>query len=331
MRWLVPMLAALAVPATAEEPAHFLFAGGGPVEEIAPLLARSDIAGVQVVYTWRALEPEEGRYEFSAIERDLAAAEAAGKPLFVQVQDRFFLPTARHLPEYLLTEPQYEGGLARQADNPGEGKPVATGWGAKQWNPALRGRFQALLAALADQFDGRVIGINLPETAFDPLDAAADGFGCDAYFEAELDNARFARRAFRTSAVVQYVNFWPCEWNNDRGYMERFFAAAVADGIGVGGPDIVPWRPGQMANAYPFINRHKDAVPIVAMAVQEPTLTYTNPATGRPFTREEIVTFARDYLGADVVFWTAQAPWLREENSAAPAARPAADGSADSQ
>ena len=47
------------------------------------------------------------------------------------------------------------------------------------------------------------------------------------------------------------------------------------------------------------------------MAVQEPTLTYTNPATGKPFTREEIVAFARDYLGVDIVFWTAEAPWLQ--------------------
>jgi hypothetical protein len=313
--WAYALGALCAVPggaALAQDPADFVFAGGGPVEEVAPLLARPDIAGVQVVYSWRSLEPEEGRYDFSAIESDLAAAEAAGRKLFVQVQDRFFLPTARHLPDYLLQEPQYQGGLARQADNPGEGKPVATGWAAKQWNPALRARFQALLAALAERFDGRVFGVNLPETAFDPLDAEADGFDCDAYFAAELENARFARRMFRRSHVVQYVNFWPCEWKNDRGYMERFFAAAVAEGIGIGGPDIVPWRPGQMANAYPFLNRHKDALPLVAMAVQEPTLTYINPATSRPFTRAEIVAFARDYLGVDIVFWTAEAPWLRQ-------------------
>jgi hypothetical protein len=306
---------AFASPGLAREdtPDDFVFAGGSAAEEVEALLARSDIGGVQIVYTWKALEPEEGRYDFSAIERDLKVTDALGKKLFVQVQDRFFLPTARHLPQYLLTEPQYAGGLARQADNPGEGKPVATGWSAKQWNPALRTRFQALLAALAERFDRRVFGVNLPETAFDPLDAESDGFDCDAYFAAELDNARFARDVFRQSHVVQYVNFWPCEWNNDRGYMERFFAAAVAEGIGIGGPDIVPWRPGQMANAYPFLNRHQAELPMVAMAVQEPTLTYTNPRTGKPFTRAEIVDFAREYLGVDIVFWTAEAPWLQPE------------------
>ena len=33
------------------------------------------------------------------------------------------------------------------------------------------------------------------------------------------------------------------------------------------------------------------------MAIQEPTLTYTNPQTKKEFTREEFIAFARDYLG----------------------------------
>lgn len=308
---LMPMPPLLAGTRANEEPRNFVFAGGGPAADVKALLARPDIGGVQIVYSWKSLEPEEGRYDFSAIERDLAMTEAAGKDLFVQVQDRFFLPDARNVPAYILSQARYGGGLARQADNPGEGRPVATGWAAKQWNPAVRERFQALLAALARRFDGRVFGLNLPETAIDLLDGEGEGFECDAYFEAELENAAFARAAFRRSHVVQYVNFWPCEWNNDRRYMERFFAAAVERGIGVGGPDVVPWRRGQMANSYPFFNRHEAELPLVAMAVQEPTLTYTDPETGERFTRAEIVAFARDYLGVDIIFWTPEAPWLK--------------------
>ena len=312
-RFALARLLASAWPAHASDaqPSDFVFAGGSAAEEVRELLARPDIDGVQIVYSWKSLEPEEGRYDFSAIERDLAVTDAAGKKLFVQVQDRFFLPAARNLPGYILSQPPYEGGLARQADNPGEGRPVATGWAAKQWNPAVRARFQALLAALAERFDGRVFGVNLPETAIDLLDAEDEHFDCDAYFEAELANAAFARAAFRRSHVVQYLNFWPCEWNNDQGYMERFFAAAIERGIGAGGPDIVPWRRGQMANSYPFFNRHKAELPLIAMAVQEPTLTYSNPETGKAFTREEIVAFARDYLGVEVIFWTPEAPWLK--------------------
>src|SRR5690606_7994777 len=113
--------------------------------------------------------------------------------------------------------------------------------------------------------------------------------------------------------VVQYVNFWPCEWEDDRQYMSRTFAFAADRGVGLGGPDIVPWRQGQMKNAYPFFHRYRGRLPLVAMAVQEPTLIYRNPETGRPFTREQIVAFARDYLGVDIIFWTLSAPWLNAQ------------------
>ena len=291
------------------DPRNFLFIGGDRVADHAQLLARPDLEGVQVVYPWRALEPEEGAYDFSAIEADLTEADRLGVKLFAQIQDRFFLPEARLLPRYLLDEPEYEGGLARQYDNPGEGEPVAQGWAAKQWNGALRARFQALLAALAEQFDGRLYGLNLPETAVDLAGTDAT-FTCDAYFDAELENMAAARAAFARTYVVQYVNFWPCEWNNDQNYMERAFALAAEQGIGLGGPDIVPFRPGQMKNSYPLFNRYRGQLPIDAMAVQEPTLAYTNPNTGERYTRAEFVDYARDDLGVDVIFWTAEAPWL---------------------
>ena len=297
-------------PSTGVPPSNFIFAGDA--DGVAPLLARPDIGGIQIVYSWRQLEPEKGRYDFSAIEADLALAGKYGKHLFVQLQDRFFLATHRNLPDYLLSDAEYGGGLARQFDNPGEGRPVAAGWVARQWDPDVRARFQALIAALAQRFDGRIHGINLPETAIDlDPDAKDPGFSCDAYVDAELENIAFAREAFAQSHVVQYVNFWPCEWNNDKGYMARMFALAREKGIGLGGPDIVPWRRGQMKNAYPFFNRDKHALPLIAMAVQEPTLTYTNPETGKPFTRDEFLSFARDYLGVDIIFWSASADWLR--------------------
>lgn len=297
--------------ATASELRHFLYTGSDELTKIEPLLQRSDIEGVQTVYSWKSLEPEPGRYDFSGIERDLAYLQQRKKQLFVQVQDRFFLPTARHIPSYLLTDPAYGGGLVRQSDD-SEVNPGGSGWVAQQWNPALRQRFQALLTALAKQFDGRILGINLPETAID-IDRKRDKtrFSCDGYFNATLENMRFARQQFHRSAVVQYVNFWPCEWDNDHQYMSRTFATAAQEGIGLGGPDIVPWKKAQMKNAYPFFHQYKGKLPLVAMAVQEPTLRYVNPKTGKPFTRDQFVSFAKDYLGVDVIFWSVDSPWLR--------------------
>ena len=308
---LILSLAWAGAAASGREPHHFIYSGSDELTQIAPLLERPDIEGVQIVYSWKQLEPEQGGYDFSVIERDLAFLEQRDKKLFVQLQDRFFLPTARHIPAYLLTEPAYGGGLVRQSDD-SEVNPGGSGWVAQQWNPALRERFQALLSALAKQFDGRIIGVNLPETAID-IDRKRDktGFSCDRYFNATLQTMRYARQQFQHSAVVQYVNFWPCEWDNDHKYMSRVFAAAAQDGIGLGGPDIVPWKKAQMKNAYPFFHRYKGKLPLVAMAVQEPTLRYINPKTGEPFSRDEFVAFAKDYLGVDVIFWSVDAPWLK--------------------
>jgi len=201
--------------ANAADPANYLFLGGDDLASHQSFLARADIAGARRVYTWRSLEPKEDEYDFSAIERDLTLADRLHKKLFVQVQDRFFRADVRNAPDYLLNNPQYDGGLAAQFDNPGEGKAQASGWVAKQWNPAVRERFQALLKALAARFDGRVAGVNLPETAADLTPSAnAGGFTCDSYFDGELANAAYARQVFTHSAVVHYVNFWPCEWND---------------------------------------------------------------------------------------------------------------------
>jgi hypothetical protein len=304
------LLLLCATSATAAEPQNFLFVGS-ELAEHTRLLERPDIAGAQVVYSWKALESAEGQYDFSAIETDLALTERTHKKLFLQIQDRFFEPQHRNIPRYLLEDPKYGGGLAPQRDNPGENQPEGSGWVSMQWNPNVRARFQALLTALAARFDGRVYGINLPESAAD-IDEEKDstGFSCDGYFAAELENIRHARRVFRKSHVVQYVNFWPCGWNDEHGYFTRFFEIAAREKIGAGGPDIVPHRPAQMKNAYPFLNRYKGRLSLVAMAVQEPTLTYTNPQTHRKFTREEFVAFARDYLGVDVIFWSPASPWL---------------------
>jgi hypothetical protein len=315
MRSALLAIAALlaAVPASAAdraEPTNFIFAGGGSADEIADLLRRPDIEGVQMIYNWRQLEPREDEYDFSKIERDLAVAEALDKTLWIQLQDRFFYATSRHLPDYILSQPQYEGGLQAQVTFVAEGEPKGAAWVAKQWNAALRARFQALVAALAARFDGRIAGFNFDETAID-LGDDTSRFDCDGYFAAELENARFARAAFRRSPVVQYVNFWPCQWGDTRGYFSRFFAAAATDGIGLGGPDIVPWKQVQMKNAYPFFHDYRGKLALVAMAVQEPTLTYINPDSGKPFTRAEFVAFATGYLGVGIIFWSKDTPWLK--------------------
>jgi hypothetical protein len=310
MKWLIGIVAAcLALPAAAQ-PQNFVYLGQDELGLNLPILDRSDIAGAQVMYVWSNLEPEKGAYDFSMIEHDLALAKARGKAIYIEVLDRFFQPKARYLPKYMLDGPEYGGGLAWQ----GSDKPHNwSGWVARQWDSQVRARFQALLKALARQFDGRIAGIILTETAASvDKEKPPEGWSCEGYFEAEKANALAARRAFKRSHVVQYANFWPCSSYDDPATMRRFFEFAVANRIGVGGPDIVPWAKGQMLASYAFIRVFEDRLPIVAMAIQEPTLEYVNPETGKPFTRREFGRFAQVYLRADVIFWSKDSPWLKE-------------------
>src|SRR6185369_4433796 len=55
-------------PAGAAAPQNYLFAGSIELESIEPLITRREIAGVQVVYSWKSLEKGKDAYDFSRIE-----------------------------------------------------------------------------------------------------------------------------------------------------------------------------------------------------------------------------------------------------------------------
>lgn len=70
---------ALSLSSLAKTPENFIYTSSGDLDAAFPLVARSDIGGVQIVYNWRLLEPEKDSYDFSRIEQDLARVKAAGK------------------------------------------------------------------------------------------------------------------------------------------------------------------------------------------------------------------------------------------------------------
>ena len=90
---------AVTLPLFASTPENFIYTSSGDLDAAAAFIARRDIGGAQIVYNWRALEPEKDRYDFSPIERDLARLKASDKKLFIQIQDRFFEKDARYVPE----------------------------------------------------------------------------------------------------------------------------------------------------------------------------------------------------------------------------------------
>jgi len=71
-------------------------------------------------YSWRELEQGKDGYDFSAIEHDLKLLTSKGKKLFIQLQDATFDPAVINIPRYLLEDPRYNGGAAKQYSVPDE-------------------------------------------------------------------------------------------------------------------------------------------------------------------------------------------------------------------
>jgi hypothetical protein len=277
-------------------------------------LATPRFEGAQVRYAWRQLEPGRDEYDFSLIREDLDLLTRHGKKLWIQLQDVSFSEQYILVPKYLLADSAFHGGVARQYSNPSN---AGGGWVARRWDPAVQRRLDALFAALGKEFDGRIVGINLAETSieFGKDDAHAPaGFTPSGYVTAIIDNMAALKRAFPKSIVEQYVNFMPGEWRPDvnRGYLDSVYAAARRMGVAVGGPDVLPHRPGQLGSSYPLIRASRGIVPI-GMAVQDGNLAELNRVTGKRVTAEELLAFATGYLGANYMFWGIEEPYFTTE------------------
>lgn len=269
--------------------------------------------GAHIMYWWKKLEPEKDSYDFSEIREDLKFLQSKGKKLFIQLQDSTFSEDRIFVPKYLLQDPAYHGGANRQYDD--HDKPA--GWVSRRWDPAVRERFQKLMAALGKEFDGKIEGINLPETAFDlgePIPMIPPGFTYTAYRDGILANMKALKKAFPKSVTIQYANFMPGEWlpDNDRSLLRSVYQYAKRVGVGVGGPDLLPHKRPQMNHAYKFIRESNGAVPVL-IAVQDGNYSHVDPETSRQVTVQELAAFAKDYLKADYVSWCMEEPFFSRD------------------
>ncbi len=272
--------------------------------------------GAQLKYTWSELEPEKDRYHFDEIRKNLSVLSKHKKGLVIQIQDLTFALQWKYVPSYILTDPEYHGGVALHYLGEGDAA-VPEGWIARRWDKAVRLRFQKLLAELGKAFDGQIDGINLPETAFaygDREDLKPKDFTSERYRDSIIDTMSALKAAFPRSFVLQYINFMPGEWLpfEDKGYMKSVYDAAEKWKVGVGGPDLLPYKKGQMAHAYHFIPLVKNKVP-VGVAIQEGNYEHINPKTGKRVTLQELYDFGTDFLGADYLFWCTEEPFYSRD------------------
>jgi hypothetical protein len=276
------------------------------------------IIGAQLKYDWRELEPRKDAYNLDLIQKDLDYLTSKGKKLFIQLQDVSFDTIYKIVPDYIMQDTVYHGGANIQYSTEDNDRIIRRGgWMARRWDTAVAHRFYKLLFILGDHFDGKIEGINLPETSAEfgetgklfPL-----GYTHEIYKNAILDYMVTLKLAFLTSVVIQYANFMPGEWLpwNDKSYLKDIYTFAKENGIGMGGPDIKVYNKGHMNNGYKFLKEYAKDL-ITGLAVQDGNYAEINPKTGMRVTIDEIYDFGKNYIGLNYIFWCTEESFYTKE------------------
>ena len=278
-----------------------------------PFLNIQRFEGAQIMYPWEQLEPEKGEYDFSIIREDYEYLLSHGKKLFIQLQDATFNPEYVGIPRYLLTD-EFDGGSIPQYNENGE----TVGWVAKRWNPKVQERFALLLDALGKEFDGKTEGINLQESAIDVKSTIDTTFTPGHYAESLKINMLALKRAFPLSTTMQYANFMPGEWlpGQDKGYLRSIYKYGQDIGVGLGGPDLMYKKRGQLNHMIAMMHEGKFTVPL-GIAIQDGNFIGETGNNNVVNVRENIVpilhAFARDFLKVNYMFWVYQEPYFSED------------------
>jgi len=276
------------------------------------------IAGAQITYPWKRLEPQKDKYDFSAIDEDLAFLQSKGKTLFIQIQDVTFDSSFFAVPPYILKDSAYHGGANSQYEFINDNEELATkaGWVARRWDTAVAARFHQLLAALGKQFDGKIEGINLPESAVDFGSTGRwypPGFTPATYGDAIKANMLQLKQSFPHSIAIQYANFMPGDTlPDDKPHLKSLYEYAEQIHVGVGGPDIKVYAKWQMVNSYILIHNAYGKT-ITGVAVQEGNYSVINPQTKRQVSVPDILDFAQNYLRLNYIFWCTEQPFYYRE------------------
>jgi len=278
-----------------------------------PFLTIERFGGAQIMYSWKQLEPEKGVYDFSNIEDDIKYLKLYGKKLFIQLQDASFSVKRIPVPDYLLSD-EYAGGAVYQRDD----NDNPEGWVAKRWNKNVQERFSMLLKELGSRFDGVIEGINFQESAIGISKKFVSDFSDTLYVESLKRNMFSLKKSFPKSTTMQYANFMPGEWLpwEDNGYLKSIYKYGEEIGVGLGAPDLMPTRKGQLNHALAMMHESDYTVPL-GIAVQDGNYIGETNNDDIKKDRESMVPmlhdFAEGFLKVNYMFWVYQEPYFSED------------------
>lgn len=191
-------------------PGHYVFFEQSPSDELLDrtVFASPYLSGAHIVYDWAQLEPVKDRYDFSAIERDLARLQARGKFLWAQIQ----FQSAGSPPAYL--QPYVE---------------KRTRAFAILEMPVME-RGAKLFGELGRRFDREpaFAVINCSETSGEPKKPDGE----EEFVRAWTHFLQNCRRTFPNTVVIAYITWGPGK--------EKVRHALPGYAVGVGAPETVP-------------------------------------------------------------------------------------------
>lgn len=257
----------------------------------------SALRGVQIRYSWAELETSEGVYNFSAIAKRLSELSAIGKRLIILLETRSPDSADGLVPDYITTS-TYEGGVFAYNGTAQQGSNI------KLWNPLIRDRMTALIRALGNRFNSNAYfeGIGLTETAMGLPIVPLTSTQINDYYANMLNLQQQMRNYFPNTVTFQFANY-------PRPILESFVGSLKAMGAGLGGPDVFPEEPGLLypgtpKGVYNYYPEQSGIVPLTPSVMSDNYLNTRYDGTGHQPTILELLTFARDTLKANYIFWT---------------------------
>ncbi len=247
------------------------------------------VVGLVKRYTWRSLEPSQGKYSFAGMQADLNWAAANGMHLIFIIEDKTFTnerPDPTYLDKYT---PRNHAG----------------GYSMVRWNPTVVTRFNALTKAIGAKFDSNknFEGIATQETAIG-LDAPVlkqFGYTPEKYRDSYINILSAASKSLPTSRVFWLMNFLVGGQN----YIGNIAAAVAPKGVIMGGPDVWPDNKSLQSKVYPFYTQFYKKMPLFG---QVENVCYSEPHMTSGFktkywTMSELFNYARTRLHVSYMFW----------------------------
>ncbi len=94
--------------------------------------------------------------------------------------------------------------------------------------------------------------------------------------------------------------------------LHAVYRKAAELSVALGGPDLLPHKPGQMFNSYPLLREYAGKFP-TGIAVQDGNQGYRNPKTQKQVSTAELVDFATNYLKVGYLFWCMEEPYYSHD------------------